>query len=297
MPNPKHLNIQEFFRQFPNDDACLDHLLETRYGRASKCPKCGKATKWHRVRREPAYACQWCGWHIHPMVGTPFERTRTPLQKWFFVMFMFTTTRNGVSAKEIQRQCGVTYKTAWRMGHEIRKYMGWVDGDSKLGGPHTVVEIDEVRIGGKDKFGHDDKTLVLGMLERQGELLTRVVPSTRINHLVPHILEWVHRGSRVATDELRSYSNLPEEGYWHGTVNHSAGEYVRGQVHVNTIEGFWSWLQRGINGTHVWVSAKHLPKYLGEFEFRFNLRKHPHLMFQALMISFAPPASRSSSRA
>ena len=126
----KSPTVQDFFRRFPDDDACLDHLMDVRYGMASDCPKCERETKWYRVRKEPAYACEWCGWHIHPMAGTPFARTRTPLQMWFHIMFMFTTTRNGVSAKEIQRQLGVTYKTAWRMGHEIRKYMGWVDGDA-----------------------------------------------------------------------------------------------------------------------------------------------------------------------
>ena len=178
------------------------------------------------------------------------------------------------------------------MGHEIRKYMGWVDGDTTLGGPGTIVEIDEVRIGGKDKMGQDDKHVVLGMVERKGEVLTRVVDGTRQTHLIPHVLEWVKRGSRVATDELRSYKVLREEGYKHGTVNHNAGEYVRGPVHVNTIEGFWSWVQRGISGTHVWVSRKHLSKYLGEFEYRFNLRAYEHLMFDVLMASFASPGPR-----
>jgi transposase len=289
MSNPKPLSIQEFFRRFPDDDACLDHLLEVRYGREGECPKCGKHTRWSRVRKEMAYACQWCGWHVHPMAGTPFERTRTPLQKWFFVVFMFTTTRNGVSAKEIQRQCAVTYKTAWRMGHEIRKYMGWVDGDTTLGGPHTVVEVDETRIGGKDRQGFDDKHLVLGMVERGGDVLTRVVPSVKAKHLMPHVMRWVRPGSRVATDEHRSYRDLRDNGYRHGVVNHSADEYVRGPVHVNTIEGFWSALKRGIKGTHIWVSKKHLPKYLGEFEYRFNLRASEHLMFDLLLSAFPKP--------
>ena len=286
----KSPTIQEFYRRFPDDDACLDHLMETRYGMESDCPKCERETKWYRVRKEPSYACEWCGWHIHPMAGTPFERTRTPLQMWFHVMFMFTTTRNGVSGKEIQRQLGVTYKTAWRMGHEIRKSMGWVDGNPQIGGPTgNVVEVDEVFIGGRDKQGHDDKTVVMGMLERGGDVVTRVVKDRRMFTLVPEILRYVRQGSRVATDELGSYKLLPEEGYAHGTINHRAGEYVRGPVHTNTIESYWAWLRRGISGTHVWVSEKHLPKYLGEFEFRFNLRKHPHLMFDLLLSSFSRP--------
>jgi len=245
---------------------------------------------WYRIRKMPAFACKWCGWHIHPMKGTPFERTRTPLQKWFFTIYMFTTTRNGVSAKEIQRQLGVTYKTAWRMGHEIRKYMGWVDGDTPVGGrTGNIVEIDEVFIGGKDKMGHNDKTIVMGMVERGGEIITRVVPNRRARTMMPHIMKNIRPGSRIATDELASYQSIPRHTYRHGTVNHRKGEYVRGPVHTNTIEGFWSWLQRSILGTHVAVSKKHLPKYLGEFEYRFNLRSSPHLMFEFLMASFAKP--------
>ncbi len=282
-------NIQDFFRRFPTDEACLDHLLAVRYGTDGDCPKCGKHTNWSRIRKEPAYQCQWCGHHVHPMKDTPFERTRTPLQKWFFVMFLFTTTRNGVSAKEIQRQVGCTYKTAWRMGHEIRKYMGWVDGDGPLGGKTRIVEADKAFVGGRDKRGKDDKTVVLGMVERGGEILTRVVDGRGEYHVVPHILENVKRGTRLATDSAGAFRKLASEGYRHGVVNHAAGEYVRGPIHTNTIEGFWAWLKRGIGGTHVWVSRKHMSKYLGEFEFRFNLRHTPELMFEFLVSAFARP--------
>jgi transposase-like protein len=281
----KAMNISQFLERFPDDDTCLDHLMNIRYGMQGECPKCGKQTKYHRIRKEPAYECQWCGHHIHPMAGTPFNRTRTPLQKWFYAMFLFTTTRNGVSAKELQRQLGVTYKTAWRMGHEIRKYMGWVDGDGPLG-HQGIVEADKAFIGGKDKKGQDDKTVVLGMVERGNEVVTRIVRSRREHHVVPHILETVKQGSRIATDESGTFRKLAEEGYRHGTVNHRKKEWVRGPVHTNTIEGFWGCLKRGINGTHIWVSRKHLPKYLGEFEFRFNLRKQPHLMFDLLLAAF-----------
>lgn len=284
----KSFTIQDFFKRFPDDDACLDHLFNTRFGDEPACPKCGEIGKFRRLAKLPAYTCN-CGHHIHPMVGTPFAKSRTPLQKWFYAMYMFTTTRNGVSAKEIQRQLGVTYKTAWRIGHEIRKYMAWVDGDDPLGG-QPIVEIDKAYIGGKDKQGEDDKTVVLGMVERQGDVLTRVVNDRRATTVVPHILEHVRPGTRVATDEAGAFAGLREEGYSHGTVNHSAGEYVRGLVHTNTIEGFWSWFKRGVNGTHVWISKKHMDKYLGEFEFRFNLRKQPHLMFDLLLLAF--PSSR-----
>jgi len=170
--------------------------VETRYGMKGACPKSGKVTKWHRLRKHPAYECQWCEHHLHPMAGTPFQRTRTPLQKWFYVMFLFCMTRNGVSAKEIQRQLGVTYKCAWRMGHEIRKYMAYADGDRPLGG-NAVVEIDKTFIGGKDKRGHDDKYIVLGMVERGGEIIMREVPNRGEFAVVPPIKQWVKQGTRV----------------------------------------------------------------------------------------------------
>lgn len=281
------MNIQQFFDLFPDDDACLEHLFHVRYGDSPKCSRCGESGKFKRLRGMPAYTCN-CGNHIHPMVGTPFYRSRTPLQKWYYAMFIFTTTRNGVSAKEIQRQLGVTYKTAWRIAHEIRKYMNWVDGDGPIG-PFGIVEADKAFVGGHDKRGEDDKSIVLGVVERGGEIVTRVIPDRRETTVTMAMEKLVARGTRIATDEAKAFRNLRDFGYLHATVTHNRKEYVRGQVHTNTIEGFWSWMKCGINGTHVWVSEKHLPKYLGEFEFRFNLRKSPHLMFPLLLASFQRP--------
>jgi hypothetical protein len=159
---PKTLTIQDFFRMFPDDDTCLAHLFNVRFGPDYQCEKCGATGKWHRLTKMPAYTCN-CGNHVHPMAGTPFLRTRTSLQKWFYAMFLFTTTRNGVAAKELQRQLGVTYKTAWRMAKEIRLYMAWVDGDSALGGRggRGIVEADKTFVGGHDKRGEEDKAIVL----------------------------------------------------------------------------------------------------------------------------------------
>ncbi len=134
-------NVLDFMKKFPDDDSCLDHLMVTRYGETTKCPKCEKEGKFSRIANQPAYACSWCGHHIHPMAGTIFQDSKTPLQKWFYAMYLFTATRHGVPAKEIQRQISVTYKTAWRMADQIRTYMGEVDGDDNLSGH---VEVDEV---------------------------------------------------------------------------------------------------------------------------------------------------------
>ena len=167
--------VQNFFKSFPDDDTCLDHLFKIRFGAKPACPKCGEIGKFHRLKKMPAYTCN-CGHHIHPMQGTPFALSRTSLQKWFYAMFMFTTTRHGVAAKELQRQLGVTYKTAWRMGHELRKYMAKTDGEGPLGG---TVEADETYVGGKVKGkgrGYTgNKTVVFGMLERGGDVMTKVV--------------------------------------------------------------------------------------------------------------------------
>jgi transposase-like protein len=224
------------------------------------------------------------------MVDTPFMRTRTPLQKWFYAMYLFTTTRNGVAAKELQRQLGVTYKTAWRIGHELRKYMGFVDGDTTLGGRgRAIVEVDKTFVGGKDPKGKDDKAIVLGMIERGGDVLTRIIPRRTRKHIIPVMLRWVEEGARVATDEGRGFMPLERYGYRHETVNHQNEEWVRGDTHTNSIETFWGVVKRTIRGTHIWVSKKHLQKYLWEMEFRHNLRRQPHLMFETLLQAFARP--------
>ena len=249
--------VTDFFRQFPTDDACLEHLWNIRFGDEVECEKCGKVGRFYRLRKEPAYSCPRCGHHIHPMVGTPFAKSRTSLQKWFYAMYLFTTTRHGVAAKELQRQLGVTYKTAWRMGHQLRKYIAEVDGETPLGG---TVEADETYIGGRTTGGKrgrgaPNKTVVFGMLERDGDVMANVVPNVRKRTLQPIVIENVKLGSTIHTDELRSYFGLGRAGYRHETVNHSAGEYVNGPSHVNGIEGFWARLKLSIRGTHVHVGS------------------------------------------
>ena len=178
----------------------MAHLFNVRYGDDPACERCGEIGKFRKLAKLPAYTCN-CGHHIHPMVGTPFQRSRTPLQKWYYAMFLFTTTRNGVSAKEIQRQLGVTYKCAWRIAHEIRKYMNWVDGDGPLG-PFGIVEADKAFIGGKDKRGHDDKAIVLGMVERGGEVVTRVITDRRETTIISAMEKLVARGTRMSLSHI-----------------------------------------------------------------------------------------------
>lgn len=144
----KQLTTTQFFKQFPDDETCLSHLFEVRFGQGFACPSCTRPSNWYRIKAERAYSCQWCGHHLHPTVGTPFEQTRTPLQLWFYAIHLFTTTRHGVSAKELERQLGVTYKTAWRMAGLIRQHMADVDGEEPLGGIGTAVWVDETLVGG-----------------------------------------------------------------------------------------------------------------------------------------------------
>lgn len=290
----KALTTRQFFAKFPNDEACLAHLFEVRFGQSFPCPnpKCGRETKWYRIKAERAFSCQFCGHHLHPTVGTPFEGSRTSLQSWFYAIHLFTTTRHGVSGKELQRQLGVTYKTAWRMANEIRKHMGNVDGDGELGGAGVFVEIDETIVGGYQSHADRDadgtnKTIVLGMLERGGELVTEVVSSQRRASLLPHIADHVDRDSIVHTDENAAYSPLNSMGYTHFTVNHSLEQYVgpRGET-VNSVESFWRHLKKSIEGTHTSVSGKHLGTYAKEFEFRFNRRARPASMLADLLSVF-----------
>ncbi|MCK5262398.1 MAG: IS1595 family transposase [Gammaproteobacteria bacterium] len=286
----KTFTVTEFFKRFPDDDSCLDHLMLVRHGETLDCPKCGKHGKFSRIKKLPAYQCSWCGHHIHPKVGTPFEKSRTPLQKWFYAMYLFTTSRHGVPAKELQRQLGVTYKCAWRMGHEIRKYMADTDGDNGLSGH---VEVDEAYIGGKDNLvgmptakRGSKKVGVLGMVQRGGDIITRVIPDATIKSLLPHVVMNVKFGSTISSDELSAYKHLYKFGFNHSFVRHSIKQWKRGIHHTNTIEGYWSHLKKSISGTHIHVSRKHMAKYLGEFEYRYNMRDVPHIMFNRLLLSF-----------
>ena len=288
----KPLTLKQFLARFPDDDACLDHMMQIRYGNHFDCPKCGRHAHYYRVKKRRSYECQFCRNQVYPTAGTPMENTRTSLRDWFHVMHMFTTTRNGVAAKEVQRMLGVTYKTAWRMCRKLREYMAYVDGDDRIGGPDGgIVEADTTLIGGVDHgvgpLG--DKKIVLGMVERDGDAVTRVIDGTSESDKLPHMYEWVRSGSRLVTEDHPSFRDLGRSDYQHETVNHSAKEYVRGEWHTNTVEAFWAMVKRTISGTHVWVSPKYLQTYLREIEFRWNLRKHPSMMFDLLLVSFPRP--------
>lgn len=284
--------LRQFQAQFPTEESCLEHIMRQRFGDRHECAGCGKGAHYYRVSTRRAYVCEYCGHQVYPTAGTPFDRTRTSLRDWFAVMFMFTTSRNGVAAKAVERQIGVTYKTAWRMCHQIREYMASLESDDPLGGIGETVEIDETIVGGsvsgKGNGYMGNKTVVVGLLERGGELVTQVVTSRTKVAMHALINANVLPGTTINTDEMGGYKDLDHNGFRHIRVNHNRGQYATKEgAGVNALEGFWAQLKRGINGTHIHVSGKHLPKYLGEFEYRYNMRHVPHLMLPRLMASFA----------
>ena len=270
------------------------------------CHKCEKPRKHYRVRGRTAYACETCGNHIFPLAGTIFEKTSTSLRLWFYAMYLMGSTRCGISAKQIQRETGVTYKCAWRMFHQIRKLMGE---ELRLGGSGTPgVEMDEMYHGGRRKneagrmlAGNKGKlTTVVGVVERKGRIVARVQPVS-IAATSTLVKEYVMPETMIFTDEAAAYTALPQlegMGYQHRRINHSAKVYVAGEVHTNTIEGFWSLVKRGIGGVYHSVSAKYLQSYLNEYSFRYNRRDSGNLIFAAMLeraseTGFRKPSSQA----
>jgi transposase-like protein len=282
--------IADFNTEFPNDAACLTHIFEARWpGGITVCDseKCGSVErKHHHVTGRTAYACDYCGKHIYPLAGTIFEKSTTSLKTWFYAMYLMGSTRCGVSAKQIQRETGVTYKTAWRMFKQIRTLMAE---DVKLEG--SSVEVDEAYYGGKRKGGggrpmrgDKQKSPILGMVERGGKVVAKVIPDTTAKTLCGNIREYVMPASTVFTDELNAYNTVSEgRRYTHQRINHSSKVYVVGNVHTNTIEGFWSLIKRGLGGVYHSVSQKYLQSYLDEYSFRYNRRGQGNLIFTSIL--------------
>jgi transposase-like protein len=272
-------SVRDFFKRFPDDDACLAHIMEQRYGLKCFCPSCGVETTFHKIEGRKAYAGAECGHHIYPCAGTIFQDSRTSLQSWYYAIYLFIATRHGVSAKELQRSLGVTYKTAWRMGHQIRDLLAKANGFEALNGH---VEIDETFVGGRQPANigrsRKEKTVVLGMKQRGGRLVTEVVDNHRRSSLKPVILETIEEGATISTDELKSYLLLEHYGYEHGRVNHDK-QWVNGIHHTNNLESFWKLFKASVRGTHIHISKKHMQRYLNEFSFRSNNRERANLMF------------------
>jgi transposase-like protein len=286
-------SIFEFTRDFPDDAACLDWLWRTRYaadGEHAECPKCQQVRPFRRyetVQQRQSWTCTACGHHLHPTAGTIFHKSSTALHLWFYGVYLMTSTRCGISAKQLERELGVTYKTAYRMFHLIRGLLA--EDVTDLAG---TVEVDETYIGGKPRFSVNGdqsraireakarKVTVQGMVERGGRIRVTVnPPSPLAGNVVEHVLP----SALVYTDEAAHYSRLRKRGYNHSRVHHTSKVYVSGDVHTNTIEGFWSLAKRGIGGVYHSVSAKHLQMYFDEYAFRYNHRNDGRTMFATVV--------------
>lgn len=295
IPKELRFTLQQFFAKFPNDEACLEYLKEKRYpGGVTYCEKCQQERKHHRVTGRPAYACDYCAKMISPMAGTIFEKSSTSLRTWFYAMYLMGSTRCGISAKQIQRETGVTYKTAWRMFKQIRSLLS--DGDLQLEGP--TVEVDEMYYGGKRKGQHGrpmrgdkKKTPVVAIVQRKGRVVAKVMPDLRSANVLRVIRNHVTPGSTIYTDEYSIYDRIPrmqaKDGklarFVHKRIRHASGVYVMGDIHTNSVEGLWSLIKRGIGGVYHSVSPEYLQSYLDEYTFRYNRRHEGNQQFNAIL--------------
>ncbi len=268
----------EAVQYFSNNDNCVAFVKEHFWPDGEVCClRCGSLGV-SPVKGRPQFRCKDCKYDFSVKVGTIFEKSPLPLSKWLPALWLMAATKNGISSHELSRSLGVTQKTAWFMSHRIREVMR-TGSFKKLSG---IVEADETFIGGSDTNRHaskkthvrgrGSKTTVMGMIERKGNVVAKVIDAPSEEVLHGEIRKHVEPESVLFTDSFKSYNGLGHE-YWRGTVNHSIGQYVRGDIHTNTIENFWSVFKRGIKGTHIHISPFHLDRYIDDQAFRYNNRK------------------------
>jgi len=273
---------KDFEKHFPTNDACLEWIKNARYPNGILCITCKKITKHHKLKNRPVYECDRCGQQVSPLAWTIFHKSSTPLKIWFDAIHEMATTRTGFSAKALQRKHGVTYKTAWRMFKQIRTLL-----DENTGIFTDEVEVDEAYMGGKRQHlrgrGTIGKSVVIGIVQRHGKVSSTVIADATKYIVVPLITKNVTKKAVIYTDEYQVYDTLDKMGYDRRTIKHSAGEYVKGNIHTNTIEGFWSLVKRGIDGCYHAVSPKYLQSYLNEYQFRYNHRQEECPMFLSVL--------------
>lgn len=279
----KQFTITDFLQTFKDENTCLLILFNLRYGERFPCPKCKKDTKYYRLKGRKTFSCPFCANQLSPLAGTIFHKSRTPLRSWLFAIYKFANSKNGVAAAELQRDLGVTYKTAYRMGMQIRKLF-----KENLVALSGIVEIDETFIGGKmhRAWGAwtENKTPVAGAVERGGRVVARAIPVVSASIMTDFISKNISDKAHIMADDNASYTRSRKKKTF-SIINHSRREYVRGNIHTNAIEGFWSQLKRSISGTHHSVKGKTLQPYLDEFAWKYRKEN----LFEPLILKASKP--------
>jgi transposase len=296
------ISLMEFMRDWPDDASCLEWLWRERHsedGTHADCPKCEKRRGFKRYstsQRRQAWTCTGCGHHIHPTAGTIFHKSSTSLHLWFYAFYLMTSTRCGISAKHLERELGVNYKTAWRMLNRIRNELMDQDGAEPLSGD---VEVDETAGGGKHVRAGDsrrgramqirsDRPTIWGAAERRGRVRAKVVKSRGTLDVEAPIYEYVLPSSVIFTDDWLGYTHRVKDRYaGHHRIRHEDRVYVSGDVHTQTIEGFFGLMKSGIRGTYHAVSSNWLQGYLNEYAWRYNHRSDERAQFASLLLRAA----------
>ncbi|MBA4115400.1 MAG: IS1595 family transposase [Rubrobacter sp.] len=282
MLKEQEINLVELIDRYHSEESCRVRMEELRWPGGVECPRCdSKGIACMEDRHQ--YQCRSCRYQFSVTAGTIFHDTHLPLWKWFLTVYLISESKKGISANQLKRMIGVSYKTAWYLSHRIRAALKEVDAQLLKG----IVEANETFVGGKvEGMGRgyaDNKVVVVGAVQRDGAIRLQVVKGRDRETLQGFLRENVAGETQaIYTDELPSYLGIADENTDHETVNHSVKEYARGDVHVNSVENVWSLLKRSIIGSYHQVSAKHLDAYLDELEFRFNNRENPYMFRDAL---------------
>ncbi len=268
--------LTDFTDYFCDEAACVKHYTEIRFGNGEYCPHCGH-TEIYKFSNGKRYRCAKCKQDFTIKTGTVFGESKLPLRKWFIAIYLLSTTSKGISSVQLAKHVGVTQKTAWFMAHRIREAH-----QQNKGQLFGRIEADETWVGGKipnmskakrkAALRNDNKTPLVGIMQRGGEIQVKVADQVNRATLVPNIMANVQKGSFVYTDENVCYRGLHRVGFIHNSVKHQAKEYVVGDCHTNSIESFWALFKRGYHGVYHQMSKKHLQRYVNEFMFRFNRR-------------------------